>query len=430
MVSTQAARPKINDYGVIPESNRPIRVMHFISDPRSWHFSNGQPQFLRSIGYNFIGVSAPGPLLQRFAEVNGVTVYSVPVARKFAILSDLVSTFCLLRVLRKVRPDILHAHFSKPGIIGMVAGFLGGVPIRIYHNHGMALSSERGWKRLILWVVERVSCSLAHRVVYVAPSVLNDALRMRLCCARKAEAVLSANGLETDTRFSKDLYGPDCRKQLRSALHIPPEAFVVGFVGRILKIKGIEELVRAWQILAPAHPLLHLLIVGEADPRAPVSELTKLIMKTEPRIHLAGFVEEPAPMYLAMDVLALPSYHEGLGYSLLEAAAMELPVIGTRIPGIVDAVQENDSGLLVKPRNPEQLADAIRTYIEKPALAFAHGRAGRTFVAHHFRRSTVWHSILRIYDQLIVERLPSRTYDSTMTSRTQTSSPRSGAGPL
>lgn len=416
MASTQSVRHVINACGVNPEGNRPTRVMHFISDPRSWHFSNGQPQFLRSIGYDFIGVSAPGPLLQRFAEVNGVTVYSVPVARKFAILSDLVSTFCLVRVLRKVRPDILHAHFSKPGIIGMVAGFLGGVPIRIYHNHGMALSSERGWKRLILWVVERVSCSLAHRVVYVAPSVLNDALRMRLCRAQKAEAVLSANGLDTDTRFSKDLYRPDCRERQRDALHIPPEAFVVGFVGRILKIKGIEELVRAWQILAPTRPLLHLLIVGEVDPREPVSERTRLIMSTESRIHLAGFIEEPAPMYLAMDVLALPSYHEGLGYSLLEAAAMERPVIGTRIPGIVDAVQENVSGLLVDPKNPEQLADAIRTYIESPALAFAHGKAGRKIVARQFRRSAVWHSIAQIYGQLIAERLPSRTNDSTITS--------------
>jgi glycosyltransferase involved in cell wall biosynthesis len=416
MAGTQAVRPNIDVYGVNPEANRPIRVMHFISDPRSWHFSNGQPRFFRSIGYEFIGVSAPGPLLQRFAEVNGVTVYSVPVARKFAILSDLVSTFCLLRVLHRVRPDILHAHFSKPGIIGMVAGFIGGVPIRIYHNHGMALSSERGWKRLILWAVERVSCSLAHRVVYVAPSVLDDALRMRLCCRRKAETILSANGLDTDTRFRKDLYGLDCREQQRRALHIPPEAFVVGFVGRILKIKGIEELVQAWQILAPTQPLLHLLIVGEFDPREPVTERTKSIMSTEPKIHLAGFIEEPAPMYLAMDVLALPSYHEGLGYSLLEAAAMERPVIGTRIPGIVDAVQENVSALLIEPRNPEQLADAIRTYIEKPALALAHGRAGRDIVARQFRRSTVWHSILRIYDQLILERLPSRTRDSTITS--------------
>jgi glycosyltransferase involved in cell wall biosynthesis len=95
---------------------------------------------------------------------------------------------------------------------------------------------------------------------------------------------------------------------------------------------------------------------------------------------------------------------------------MERPVIGTRIPGIVDAVQENVSALLIEPRNPEQLADAIRTYIEKPALALAHGRAGRDIVARQFRRSTVWHSILRIYDQLILERLPSRTRDSTITS--------------
>ena len=395
------------------KTKRAIRVMHFISEPRSWHFFSGQPQVLRDAGYEFIAVSTPGPLLDQFAERNGVTVYPVSVTRKLSVLSDIVSVIQLFRVLRRVRPDILHAHFTKPGLIGMVAGFLAHVPVRIYHNHGMALSSARGWKRWILWAAERTSCLLAHRVIYVAPSVRRDALSKRVCRAGKAKTILSANGLDTETRFARHLYDSGCRRRERRRLQIPPEAFVVGYVGRILRIKGIEELVRAWELLAPTEPRLHLLLIGEHDPRDPVSAAVEATMRSESRIHLAGFVGEPATEYLAMDVLALPSYHEGLGYSLLEASAMELPVIGTRIPGIVDAVQENISGLLIDPKNPEQLADAIRAYMNDPALASEHGEAGRRFIVDRFRRIDVWNSLRQTYEQLIADRLPSYAVTST-----------------
>jgi glycosyltransferase involved in cell wall biosynthesis len=378
--------------------------MQFISEPRSWHFFYGQPQFLRDIGYEFIAVSSPGELLDRFAEVNGVEAHPVSVTRKLSVLSDLVSVIRLLRVLRKVRPDILHAHFTKPGLIGMVAGFLARVPVRIYHNHGMALSSARGWKRWILWAAERTSCTLAHRVIYVAPSVLRDALKNRVCSAGKAITILSANGLDTETRFDRSLYDAGLRERQRLLLNIPPGAFVVGYVGRILKIKGIEELVRAWQLLAPSEPQLHLLLVGEFDPRDPVSAEIEKLMRSEPRIHLAGFVEEPATAYVAMDVLVLPSYHEGLGYSLLEASAMELPVIGTRIPGIVDAVRENVTGLLIDARVAAQLARAIRIYKDDPALASEFGKAGRELVVSQFQRAAVWDSLRHTYEGLIAER--------------------------
>lgn len=384
-----------------PKERRPIRVLHFISEPRSWHFFDDQPAFLNSVGYEFVAVSSPGPLLHQFAKNNNVTACQVPIVRSIAPWRDIVSVCRLVRVLRKQRPDILHAHFSKPGIVGMIAGYLARVPVRIYHNHGMALSSARGWQKPVLWVVERTACALAHRVVYVAPSVRRDAIRLRVCHPDKAQVILSANGLDTSARFAKHIYKPDSREQLRKSWDIPPGAFVVGFVGRILKIKGIEELLRAWQLLAEHEPRLHLLFVGESDPREPISDWALALMKSEPRIHLAGFVKEPARLYLAMDAVVLPSYHEGLGYSLVEASAMELPVIGSRIPGIVDAIQDNVTGLLVETGDPEGLAEAIRRYLRDPILLRRHGTAGREYVVTNFQRSMVFDSIRRTYDELI-----------------------------
>jgi glycosyltransferase involved in cell wall biosynthesis len=128
-------------------------------------------------------------------------------------------------------------------------------------------------------------------------------------------------------------------------------------------------------------------------------------ISSEPRIHRAGFVKDIEAVYPAMDVLALPSYHEGLPYSVLEGAAMELPVIGTRISGIVDVVRDGISGVLVEPGQPGQLAAAILNYMYDPQLADAHGKAGRAFVTEKFQRSAVWESILQTYDQLLNRRL-------------------------
>jgi glycosyltransferase involved in cell wall biosynthesis len=386
-----------------------VKILHVIAEPRSWQFFDGQAAYFRAHGFEVHAASSPGPLLRKFGEVNHVEVHPVPIERRISLLKDIVSVWRLVQILRDVRPELLHAHFSKSGIIGMVAGFLARTPVRIYHNHGMALSSARGWKRAILWAVETLTCLLAHRVIYVAPSVLADAAKLHVCNSPKALAILSANGLDYSERFSRLLYGRSFWKQGRERLGIPADAFVVGYVGRILKIKGIDDLIRAWQALSTAHSTLHLVFVGEFDRRDPISSWAEDMIRSDSRIHLTGFVEEPAAVYPIMDLLVLPSYHEGLGYSLLEAAAMELPVIGTRIPGIVDALQENINGLLVPTGCPAELAGAIGKYMRDPALAAAHGRAGRDFVVSRFQRSAVWESILEIYQQQLDARRKHRS---------------------
>jgi len=383
-----------------------VKVMQLISEARSWHFFDGQPEFFRAKGIDLHAASSPGPLQDEFGRANDVPVYAVPIERGLSPFSDLVSVWRLFRVLQRIRPDILHAHFSKPGIIGMVAGALARTPIRIYHNHGMALTSARGWRWFVLWIVERLSCLLAHRVIYVSDSVLADAERLGVCRSGKGCVIRSANGLDSTTRFSPRRCDPGCRRKWRNALNIPEGAFVAGFIGRIFKVKGIEDLIRAWQLLSSREPRLHLLLAGEFDTRVPISAWAMRAISSEPRIHLAGFVEEVATVYPAMDALVLPSYHEGLPYSLLEAAAMELPVIGTRISGIVDAVLDRVSGTLVETGSPDQIAEAILKYMKDPDLAAAHGKAGRAFVVKEFQRSTVWESILHTYDQLLQNRLP------------------------
>ena len=289
---------------------------------------------------------------------------------------------------------------SKSGLLAMVAAWLARAPVRIYRNHGMALSSARGVRRTLLWWCERISCLLAHEVLYVAPSVRDAAIQEGVCAPSKAKVVLSANGLDTEGRFNPANLEPGAGDKTRERYGIPTEALVLGFVGRLFRVKGICELVQAWETLAEAYPSLHLLVAGEFDTRDPVPKPVEKQLRNHKRIHLVGYVDEMPPVYAAMDVLILPSFHEGLGYVLIEASAMEVPVIGTRIPGIVDAICDRVTGTIIEPGSVTAIVETVRRYLDDPGLRKCHGQAGRRYVLRTFQQQRVWGELYTHYENL------------------------------
>lgn len=385
-------------------AQRILKVAHINSEDASWIFFFGQGKYMRSRGIQLFAISSPGEYLTRFANEEGVSAHVVPISRTITPFKDFVSVLRLWWKLRAIRPEIVEAHTTKGGLIGMIASWLARVPIRIYHNHGMAALSAKGLKRFALRWSDKISCLLAHRVIYVAPSVRDAALEEGVCRMEKARTVLSINGLDAVGRFNPSLLSGDARARVRLRYGIPANALVLGFVGRIFRVKGIEELLCAWEELSGQFKNLHLLIVGALDSREPISDAARQRLQSDPRIHLTGYVEDTPPLYAAMDVLTLPSYHEGLGYVLIEAAAMNLPVVGTRIPGILDAVRNGITGLLVEPGDAMGLASAIAKYLSDPELRRLHGQAGREYVLHNFVPENVWESLYSEYRDLLSAR--------------------------
>ena len=181
-------------------------------------------------------------------------------------------------------------------------------------------------------------------------------------------------------------------------------ALVVGYVGRIVRDKGLVELIEAWRTLRNEFPSLHMLVVGPFEPQDPVPSDVEGILRGTERIHLAGQLEDPSALYAIMDIVVLPSYREGLPLVPLEAAAMALPVVATRIPGCVDAVVDGQTGTLVPPRNAWAVAQAIHRYLEDPALRRRHGLAGRERVVRDFRQEVMWEAIYQEYVRLLREK--------------------------
>jgi len=268
--------------------------------------------------------------------------------------------------------------------------------------HGLPYMTASGMKRRILFMTERLSCSLAHRVFCVSLSLREVALTEGICSSDKL-VVLGGhgNGVDADVRFSPARVGNEARCLARESLGIPADSIVLGFVGRVVRDKGIVELAKAWKDLRSTFPTLHLLIVGPFERQDPVPIEVERQLSSDERVHLTGQVEDPAPLYAAMDIVTLPSYREGFNNVLLEAAAMERPVIASRIPGCVDAVEDGATGFLIPPRDANLLAQAIRRYLNNADLRREHGRAGRALVLSRFREESITKAMYEEYIQLL-----------------------------
>lgn len=380
-----------------------MTVFHITTVPTSLVFLHGQVGYMKAHGFRIHALSSPGKELDAFAKREAVEVSAVEMPRRITPLRDLRAVAAIFREMRRVRPAIVHAHTPKGGLLGMIAGAVAGAPVRVYHMRGLPLLAASGFRRRLLWVTEWVACRLAHRVICVSHSILREAVAARICPSSKIKVLLggSGNGVDAAGRFGLEAQRADVRAETRSRFGIPEDALVIGYVGRIVRDKGIEELATAWHQLRDAFPHLHLLLVGPFEPQDPIRAKTERLLREDPRIHLAGMDWNTPPLYTAMDIVVLPTYREGFPNVPLEAAAMRLPVVATRVPGCIDAVAEGETGLLVPPRDATALAAALRQYLEHSELRLLHGAAGRARVLREFQPEAIWKACFEEYQQLL-----------------------------
>jgi len=383
-----------------------VRVVHISTSPLFLNFLRGLLLDLRERGFEPSVVCSPGELLDRFVRETGVAGFGVEMPRRITPLRDVVALYRLVILLRRLRPHIVHAHTPKGGLLGTMAARMCRVPVCIYHIHGLPHLSAFGVRRLVLLWSAKVACGLAHQVLSVGESIRRIALEEKLCHPQKIRILANGSwpGVDAASRFHPQRFTETESQQLCAELKIPADAVVVGFVGRIVRDKGMQELAHAWQHLREDHPHLHLLLVGEYEEQDPVPAWVEQTFATDPRVHTTGWVSDAAPYYAIMHLLVLPSYREGFPNTPLEAAAMELPVVATRIPGNVDAVEDEVTGLLVPPRDAEALEQAIRRYLDCPELRQQHGKAGRERVLRLFRQEVVWEALYNEYMDLLRQR--------------------------
>lgn len=366
-------------------------------------FLRGQVAYMRAHGFDVHAVTCPGEELEAFGRDENVPVHGIPMTRRITPGQDIRAALGLWRLLRRVRPAIVHAHTPKAGLLAMISAAALGTPIRIYQMRGLPLATADGMRRNMLRGAEWLACALAHLVICNSHSLREVAVSEGIVRADKIRVLLqgSGNGVDASHRFDPARLDREARRKVRRELGIPDHAAVIGFIGRIVREKGIVELAEAWREIREDWPEAHLLLVGPFETRDPVPAQATFALQQDPRVHLIGEEWDTPPLYAAMDLIVLPTYREGFPNVPLEAAAMELPVVATRVPGCVDAVRNGETGLLVPARDPRALAEAIRTYLADPELRARHASAARERVLRDFRPEDIWEALRREYLDLL-----------------------------
>jgi lipopolysaccharide/colanic/teichoic acid biosynthesis glycosyltransferase len=382
------------------------RLVHVTTVPQTLGFLTGQADFLREEGLETFAISSPGEELDRFCERENVRGFAIEMARQITPWRDLIAVWRISKILRRLKPQIVHAHTPKAGLLAMIAARTCGVPVRIFHVHGLPHSTATGVRRRLLKWSTKIACALATRVLCVSFSIRDAAIAESLVPAGKiaVPANGSINGIDALGVFNPDSLAGGTRERVRARLGIAPESRVIGFVGRAVNDKGLRELAQAWRRIREEFPDLHWIIVGAEEPHDPLPAEAADVLRNDSRVHVTGWRHDLPQFYSAMDVMVLPSYREGFPVTPLEAAAMRVPVAATRIAGCVEAIEDGHTGTLIPPRDPAEIARAVRAYLADPELRRAHGNAARNRVLEKYRPIEIWRALASEYSRLLKRR--------------------------
>jgi glycosyltransferase involved in cell wall biosynthesis len=337
-----------------------------------------------------------------FCDIYNINCFPIRITRKFDILSDIASVYRLYKIIKSEHYDAVIGHTPKGGLISMLSSFLCGTKKRIYFRHGLMYETSNGFKRSLLINIEKLSSFLATNVICVSQSVLNKSIKNKLSDPSKCIILNNGtcNGIDSINQFNPDLINYTKVIDIKKNLSLKDNDIIVGFIGRIVKDKGINELVGAWQLLLNKHSNIKLVIIGPIEIRDPIRNDVLEYINTEKSIRYLGEVHNPLIYYSIFDIFVLPSYREGFPTVVLEASSMNLPIITTRSTGCIDSIIENKTGIYCEITS-ESISNSIDFYINNPLLRKLHGINGRNFVINDFNQKIIWEQLGSLYTNQI-----------------------------
>lgn len=413
----------------------------------------GQLRFLSDY-YDVVGVASDTGLLQAVAEREGIRVINVPMHREISLREDIRSLWNLYKLFKKEKPDILHCNTPKGSLLGLIAGKITGIPFRIYLVTGLRYQGATGPLRMILRMMEKLSCFCATNIIPEGNGVLHT-LREDGITSKPMRVLHYGNINGVDTKlFSlgsllvndadpKGNGAPQPNLEMRTIHDIrgkygfSEDDFVFVFIGRIVHDKGIHELVGAMRKLTQSPVSVSqpsdiaigdrqatnncqlripkLLLVGSFEKGDPITEEDERWLKTSPYVRWIGWQEDVRPYLAAADALVFPSYREGFPNVPMQAGAMNLASIVTDINGCNEIIKDGQNGRIIvaplsdagKRRNEKgetamqtALYETMRYFLEHPAEVKRMGANAREMIVSRYEQKDVWAALLEYYHSL------------------------------
>lgn len=327
-----------------------------------------------------------------------VTVISVNIARKVAPWRDMQALWQLIRIFRVRHFDLVHSISPKGGLLGMLAAWITGVPVRIHTFQGEVWASRRGLWRAVLKFMDRLVAGIATQLTVVSHSERQFLLDEGIIPSGKS--VVLANGSICGVDTARFYPNAAMRDKARRESGISDDAAVILFLGRLNRDKGVLDLAKSFTAIAATMPDAILLLVGPEEERI-FEEVRRICAGYGERIKRVGFTSHPEDYMVAADVLCLPSYREGFGLVVIEAAATGVPAVCSRIYGITDAVEEGKTGLLFPAGDIAALTQALLKLLEDRVLRQQMGEAARVRALELFPSQKIIEEMLALYAKLL-----------------------------
>lgn len=374
------------------------KIFRVSTIPLSLNFLlKGQLRFLNQF-YDITAISGNGSNLDEVRKREGVKTKAITIQRKISIFKDFISLIKLYLYFQKEKPEIVHSITPKAGLLSMIAAKLAGVPIRMHTFTGLIFPEKTGNMRKVLIFMDKLICRCATNV-YPEGNGVKITLESFKITDKPLKVLANGNINGVDLDYLINNVNPQEIAETKQKLGIKEKDFVYIFVGRLVRDKGINELVLAFKNLNL--PNSKLLLVGNQENDDPISKESELEIENNPNIISVGFQRNVKLYFAVGDALVFPSFREGFPNAVLQAGAMGIPSIVTDINGSNEIITTNYNGLIIPSKNVKRLEAVMAEIVQNEELYQKLKANSRPAIVERFDCQLVWDATKAEYERLL-----------------------------
>lgn len=378
---------------------KPIKIFRISTVSQSLRVTlRGQFRYIKSRGFDYTLLCSKDELIDNVAIEEQANYLPLNLTREITPFIDLLALLKLARHILKEKPQIVHTHSPKAGLVGMLASWFCGVPKRIHTVAGLPLVEKTGIIKKVLVFCEKVTYMCASTVIFNSSRQAEYVLENKWINPKKLKVIGkgSSNGIDL-SYFNVDAIEKSTIEAIERNYNIKDSDFVIGYVGRMAKPKGVNELVRAFQIIKKEFENVKLLLVGEEEPKEPLDPEIYDIIATDEDIVRIDHQKDVRPYILMSDIFLLPSYREGFPQIIMQACAMNRCVVCTDINGCNEMIENNFNGTLIAPKSTNEIVVAIKRLMEDQQLRETFISNSRKYIEDNFDQKEFWEKLITLY---------------------------------